>query len=211
MSSRETQQKILRTALDLFNAHGSRNISTHRIAYQCGISKGNLHYHFRTKQDIVLELFSQMKAEMNAGWYEDHLTPTLEHMSYMFERQLEMIWRYRFFYRERSSLLGEMELLQSRFHDVRQRRLVEVRRFMQALIAEGYIKPFSSERELDLLITSTWILSDHWLEFAGATGDDLEGTVVRQGFDLLLAVIAPHFTDEGRRLMRRRTSELEPA
>ena len=44
---------------------------------------------------------------MDSGWYRDHLAPTLEHMAAMFVRQLQLIRKYRFFYREIADLLRQ--------------------------------------------------------------------------------------------------------
>ena len=140
MPSRETQALILKVALELFNEHRSASVSTNRIAEACEISKGNLNYHFRTKQDIILALFADITVEMNRAWYEDHRNPTMEHMAFMFVRQLRLIWRYRFFYREIIPLLRESKLLRRRFNEVRVRRVAEVKRFMKGLIAAGLFR-----------------------------------------------------------------------
>lgn len=60
MTTRETQDKIITTALRLFNESGSRIVSTNRIADSCGISRGNLHYHFRTKEEIIQAIFQHL-------------------------------------------------------------------------------------------------------------------------------------------------------
>ena len=105
MTTRETQNKIICTALKLFNGAGSMTISNNRIADECGISRGNLHYHFRTKEEIIQAIFQRIDDEMRESWYEDHLHPTIEHMHYMFDRQMKLTWKYRFFYREQAALL----------------------------------------------------------------------------------------------------------
>src|SRR5579862_1276518 len=115
MGTRLTQQRILQAALELFNEHGTAAISANRIAERCGISKGNLQYHFATKRDIVLALFQQAVDEMDGGWYRDHLAPTLDHMAAMFVRQLQLIMKYRFFYRELADLLRQDPQLRRRF------------------------------------------------------------------------------------------------
>jgi AcrR family transcriptional regulator len=99
MATRATQFRILQAALELFNEHGTAAVSSNRIAERCGISKGNLQYHFRNKREIIYAVFQQAIGEMDAGWYRDHLAPTLEHMAAMFVRQLQLILKYRFFYR----------------------------------------------------------------------------------------------------------------
>src|ERR1700753_1794758 len=115
MATRITQLRILQAALDLFNECGTAAVSSNRIAEHCGISKGNLQYHFRNKQEIILAVFQQAISEMDAGWYRDNLAPTLEHMTTMYVRQLQLILKYRFFYREMADLLRQDPQLRRRF------------------------------------------------------------------------------------------------
>jgi len=52
-----TRDRILEASLVLFNEHGIAAVSTHRIAAELGISPGNLHYHFKSKEQILSWLF----------------------------------------------------------------------------------------------------------------------------------------------------------
>lgn len=58
---RDTRQKILDSARELFNVHGYNGISLQDIADTVGISKGNLTYHFSKKEEIMEELLSENK------------------------------------------------------------------------------------------------------------------------------------------------------
>jgi AcrR family transcriptional regulator len=140
MATRATQLRILQAALELFNEHGSAAVSSSRIAERCGISKGNLQYHFRDKREIIYAVFQQAIGEMDSGWYRDHLAPTLEHMATMFVRQLQLILRYRFFYREIADLLRQDPHLRKRFADNRERRLRDLEKFMLTLQAAGLMR-----------------------------------------------------------------------
>jgi AcrR family transcriptional regulator len=141
MATRDTQTRIVDAALELFNERGTGAVSTNRIAEHCGISKGNLHYHFRNKQEIIRFLFQRAIEEMDAGWYRDHLAASLEHMAAMFVRQLQLIRDYRFFYREMADLLRRDRVLRLRFARNRERRLVEIEKFFTALAARGLMRP----------------------------------------------------------------------
>ena len=59
-----TKTRILDTALDLFNRHGERNVTTNHIAEALGISPGNLYYHFRNKTAIVAALFQRYRQQI---------------------------------------------------------------------------------------------------------------------------------------------------
>ena len=60
----KTRDKIVFAALNLFNEHGERNITTNHIAAHIDISPGNLYYHFRNKQEIVREIFALYSNEL---------------------------------------------------------------------------------------------------------------------------------------------------
>ena len=104
MSSRDTQKRIKQAAVKLFNDKGTSKVSTNTIAESCQISKGNLHYHFKNKQEIIKAIYDDMAVEIESDWAGDEEQPTISHMAEMHARQLELIWRYRFFYREMASL-----------------------------------------------------------------------------------------------------------
>ncbi|MEZ5921984.1 MAG: TetR family transcriptional regulator [Parvularculaceae bacterium] len=130
MASRQTLAIIIDTAIDLFNAHGTSAVSGNRIAEACGISKGNLHYHFRTKAEVIREIFSRMVEEINSSWYDDHLEPSIRHLAEMFARQVLFIYNYRFFYRELAGALRDDPVLMGRYRDNRVKRSRALEEFL---------------------------------------------------------------------------------
>jgi AcrR family transcriptional regulator len=53
-----TREKILETAMNLFVEKGIQGTSTASIAKKAGISSGTLFYHFKTKEELVHELYN---------------------------------------------------------------------------------------------------------------------------------------------------------
>lgn len=192
MGTRETQNRILDAALLLFNAHGTAAVSTNRIAGHCGISKGNLHYHFRNKQQIIQSLFRRMVAEMDAGWYRDHLVPTLEHMAEMHVRQLQLILAYRLFYRELADLLRQDPLLRRRFAENRDRRLREIERFFRSLAEHGLMRIPDDEHRLRSIVDATWILSDNWINYLEFHDREVTIEAILEGYYEVLEVLRPY-------------------
>lgn len=58
--SQETRRKLIRTALDLWNARGFdeafETTTAEEIARAAGVSKGTFYFHFAHKEDILLEM-----------------------------------------------------------------------------------------------------------------------------------------------------------
>lgn len=192
MATRVTQMRILVAALELFNAHGTAAVSANRIAGRCGISKGNLQYHFRNKHEIIYALFQQAIAEMDAGWYRDHLAPTLEHMAAMYVRQIQLILKYRFFYREMADLLRQDVRLRRRFADNRERRMRDLEKFMLTLEAHGLMRFPADPRRLRAIIDVTWIVNENWLNYIDYHDREVSVAAMLEGYGEILEVLRPY-------------------
>jgi AcrR family transcriptional regulator len=192
MGTRTTQLRILQAALELFNEQGTAAVSANRIAERCGISKGNLQYHFSNKREIVFALFQLAVDEMDAGWYRDHLAPTLEHMAAMFVRQLQLILKYRFFYRELADLLRQDARLRRRFAHNRERRLRDLEKFMRTLAGGGLMRLPPDARRLRSIVDVTWIISENWLNYVEYHDREVSTAAIQDGYCEILEVLRPY-------------------
>ena len=192
MATRDTQLRIIRTAIALFNEYGTSAVSTNRIAEECGISKGNLHYHFRNKQEIIQCIFRRIVDEMNGGWYRDHLEPTLHHLAEMFARQLLLIFNYRFFYREMPNLLRSDPLLLRRYQENRRKRMRALEEFFIELDKHDMLNLRGDRRLINSLVHSTWIISDNWLNSIELLGQKVSERSILEGYDRLLDILHPY-------------------
>ena len=202
MATRATQFRILQAALELFNEHGSAAVSSNRIAERCGISKGNLQYHFRNKQEIIYAVFQQAINEMDTGWYRDHLAPTLEHMATMFVRQLQLILKYRFFYREMGDLLRQDPLLRKRYADNRERRLRDLEKFMLALQAAGFMRFPPDPKRLRSIIDVTWIVNENWLNYMDYHDREVTVEAMLEGYGEMLEILRPYLCADLQQITR---------
>jgi AcrR family transcriptional regulator len=192
MATRATQLRILQAALELFNENGTAAVSSNRIAERCGISKGNLQYHFTSKREIIFALFQQAIGEMDAGWYRDHLAPTLDHMATMYVRQLQLILKYRFFYREMADLLRQDAELRKRFAGNRERRMRELERFMLTLQDRGLMRLPTDRSRLRAVIAVTWIVNENWLNYMDYHDRAVTVEAILEGYVQIIEVLRPY-------------------
>lgn len=202
MATRETQNLIVETSLALFNRHGSSGISTNRIASECGISRGNLHYHFCSKAEIVQSIFQRIVHAMNDEWPADHLIPTLEHMAEMYVRQSLLILEYEFFYREMPALLREDPLLRRRYREHRERRIGAICRFMRALAERGTMDFGPDPNFIRPVVIATWIISDNWPNFVEFQGEPFDASAICRGYDMILHLLSPYIKVDFRDVTR---------
>ena len=194
MGSRETQTLIIKTALKLFNEHSSGAVSTNRVAEACDISKGNLHYHFKTKKEIIQSIFKCIADEMNESWYQDHLDPTVTHMAEMFARQLLLIHNYRFFYREMPALLRSDPILLRRYQETRDRRMTALEEYFVTLEKSNVLDFKNNDSMIDSLLVSTWIISDNWLNYIEFKKYEATSEKILEGYVMMIDIFRPYFT-----------------
>ena len=53
----QRREEIFEAALSCFNSNGYYQTSIDEIAAQAGISKGGIYHHFKSKKELVIELF----------------------------------------------------------------------------------------------------------------------------------------------------------
>ncbi|MCR5034541.1 MAG: TetR/AcrR family transcriptional regulator [Clostridia bacterium] len=59
IKGKETKQKILDCALELFATKGYAGTSMNDIIYALGISKGSVYWHFKSKEDIFVQVIAE--------------------------------------------------------------------------------------------------------------------------------------------------------
>src|SRR5215831_17233047 len=97
---RRTRERILSTALALFNRAGEPHVTTADIADEMNISPGNLYYHFRNKDDIIGELYGALEASVRPLLVPpSRRAATIEDLWLLLHLLFERMGEYRFFYR----------------------------------------------------------------------------------------------------------------
>jgi AcrR family transcriptional regulator len=104
----KTAQRILITALDIFNQQGENNVSSVEIAMELDISPGNLYYHFKGKEVIVAALFDlyqeQLRTILDAPSKQSDTSLNIEDFFYYLYLIIEKNHLFRFLYRNPTDL-----------------------------------------------------------------------------------------------------------
>ncbi|MEO0466196.1 MAG: TetR/AcrR family transcriptional regulator [Pseudomonadota bacterium] len=111
----KTRDRILAASLDLFNSEGEANVTALDVANVLEISPGNLYYHFKGKDALILTLFDGFEAEMDVilQGADGRLDSLEDHWVFLYIL-LEEIHDFRFFYRSLGLLTERYPTLSNR-------------------------------------------------------------------------------------------------
>ena len=170
------RERVLESALSLFNEQGTGAVSTNHIAEAAGISPGNLYYHFRNKEEIVRALFERLFASWDEAFQLPvDRAPSLTDLDAMITANYQLIWEYRFAYREQAALLRNDPELHERYLAIRQRGYDGFAALVDAFADAGVISRSIDPQELKILTELCWIVSEQWplnLELSGRPFDE---------------------------------------
>ena len=189
MSNRE---RVLKAALALFNEQGTGAVSTNHIAEAAGISPGNLYYHFRNKEEIIRALFEQLFAAWNEAFQlPTDQAPSMTDFDAMIAANYELIWEYRFAYREQAALLRNDQELHERYLAVRQRGYEGFAALIEAFVGAGVLSQPADSQELKIITELCWIVSEQWPVNLELSGRPFDKDGIMQGAALMRWILNP--------------------
>lgn len=159
-----TRQRIVQAALELFNQQGERQVTTNHIAAHLGISPGNLYYHFRNKQTIVLELFGQYEQLVDQFLQrpQDRVM-TVADKAFLLEALLTVLWDYRFLHRDLQHVLAADIELAQRYQRLAQRCLNNAQGIYQGFADAGILR--IDTVSIEALVLNSWLILTAWVPF----------------------------------------------
>lgn len=189
---RDTRNRICDAALALFNAEGTHAISTRHVADRLGMSPGNLYYHFANKEEIVLRLYERVEAELLAvvAPLQQPAPPFAAVLGYL-DQIFAHLWKFRFFYRDLTTLLQEVPGLRERYRVLSGRVQANARQIFTAMVDAGWMD--ADEAQVQLLATNAWIVLSHWFTHCqvATRRRTIRSADIHEGIRHLVALFAP--------------------
>jgi AcrR family transcriptional regulator len=200
---RRTRERILETALLLFNRFGEPHITTADIANEMEISPGNLYYHFRNKDQIIAELFTAFERRLDglltlpAG-----RSAGVEDLWLLLHLLFEAMWDHRFLFRDLDEILSRNRKLASRFALIMRGGARTVIELCRGMVATGTMR--ASEREIAALADNVAVVATYWISYQNISGERAENTVsLDRAAYQVLSLIAPFLRGDARALLDR--------
>ncbi len=160
---RRTAERILEVTLELFNRFGEPNVSTTLISAELKISPGNLYYHYPAKDELINSLFERYERALGELLGASEGVRDVEDAWFFLHSLFELIWQYRFLYRDLNDLLSKNRLLETRFQAVLKNKTRAVRHVLDGMSRHGAVNIDS--RDVEPTATSMVVVLTYWLSF----------------------------------------------
>src|SRR6476620_110287 len=160
---RRTAERILEVTLDLFNRFGEPNVSTTLISAELNISPGNLYYHYPAKDELINSLFDRYERSLNELLHAADNVRNVEDAWLFFHMLFELIWQYRFLYRDLNDLLSNNRRLETQFQLVLRDKSKAMRAILDGLGRGHHLE--IEVREAAAVATAMVVVLTYWLSF----------------------------------------------
>ena len=161
---RRTAERILASTRELVNRFGEPNASTTMISAELNISPGNLYYHFPSKDELVNTLFDQYESQLYELLAASTDVLDVEDAWFFLHSLFELIWQYRFLYRDVGHLLSRNRRLETHFPAILLRKRAALRQLLDTLQAKRAASA-AEDRQRDAVAASMVVLLTYWLSY----------------------------------------------
>ena len=169
MSSRKLE--ILETARRLFNEGNTQAVTTNHIAKEMGISPGNLHYHYKNREEIIRLLYTQLHSESSLE--VDELPKDINTLNAHHKLLIKVQWKYRFFFRELLFLFSRDEELRVMYVEDNIAHRARMKKVMQNLVDNEEMQ-VTSDDALEHLVDSLLMAWQFYFSYRYTLGECLD-------------------------------------
>jgi AcrR family transcriptional regulator len=194
-ASQQTKYNILQKAIELFNENGTGSISMNALAEALGISAGNLQYHFKNKEEIIRAILEDMFKQFDVIYEPTEGSFTLDTLRHLMRLNFDIIWKYRFFYRELVALLRNDKILARRFREIQEKRFTDQENIIKRLAGSGVVRSDLRPEELRNIIQIGWVLGNTWLSYAESMGQKINESALKQAVEVMVQHYKPYLKD----------------
>jgi AcrR family transcriptional regulator len=198
---RQTAKRIAEAALSLFNRFGEPGTTFTAIAADSGISQGNLHYHYASKEKIVEDLFAAFEDEIDRTLAAPEGRPAHAEDLWLFlHLTFESIFKYRFLYRDLNELLSRHRIIETQFRSILIRQVEIAAALLEGLADADALHASRAERQA--LAGAMIMVATYWLSYQFVLHprrDPDTGTLTR-GIVSVLSLANPYLAPEARAL-----------
>lgn len=191
-----TKKRIVSAAISLFNEVGVVNTRLQQIADRCGISVGNLAYHYKNKELILKEAYEKLSAELKEILGKYGTLPSLSDFDQQLSDLFLFMQAYPFYFTDALEMERIYPELKQHHKEFSSKIIAQIRIRMEFNENRGVLVKEPHPGIYDIIANSTWMILNSWVTYQILTDNprQCEGS-----FKMAIWVQwYPYFTEKGR-------------
>jgi AcrR family transcriptional regulator len=199
---RRTAERILEVTLELFNRFGEPNVSTTAISAELNISPGNLYYHYPAKDELINALVDRYERALAELLGAAEQVRNVEDAWLFVHMLFELIWNYRFLYRDLNDLLSKNRRLETHFQAALKEQALAVQALLDGL-ARGQamaVQPVESAAvsHAMVVVLTYWLSYEYVRDPRHALEPESAAAALNRGAFHVLSLLLPYLEPAAR-------------
>jgi len=191
-----TKNRIISSAVSLFNERGFVNVTMRDLAQELGISLGNLTYHFKRKDDLIEAIHQQLIEERNALLETVQIAPSIANIHAQLFPLMELYEKYRFFYLDILEIMRAFPDIASSHREHISNQIRYIRAIIDYSVGSGNMLAESRNGQYDSLAETVCLMLTFWL--SQHTVRNLEGSFLNDAREAMWNLVFPLLTTKGK-------------
>jgi len=193
-----TKQRIINKAVELFNQNGFASVSLFEIAGALGMTRGNLTYHFKHKDNLLEAIADELWDKMRAERSKSQQMPSFENLHREIQLYYYMQQAYAFIFLD-YHVLNHVAIREN-FRELTQQQIQACEATIAFSISAGNMRPEPFEGMYHNLAFTTWLVSFYWLNQQMIRGEEIGEN--EDASKKIWSMLLPHLTEKGLKAFR---------
>ncbi len=194
MDNLTTKQKILESAIRLFNWDDMANVRLQQIADETGISVGNLAYHYKNKEAIVTAVYEGLFEEFGQILSTYMSNPKLSDFNTQMEQYHRFFSKYKFYLIDLFEIERSYPLIMDRWRECVNKMMLQIRKRLDYNVQRGVLHPEPMPGAYDTLTNNIWMTIVFWKPRQLLKAQPVDEILFKR---TVWEHIIPHFTPKG--------------
>ena len=197
---KDTKQKILSKALELYNTEGCEKVTVRHIASALGMSHGNLCYHFANDAVLVAKLYEQLVGELDQGINQVSVQDfTLHDLMQFGEQTFRAFYKYKFLMLDFVRIMRDHPSIKDHFKVLIARRKQEFLNLLRLMQLKGYLEEEIYRGHFESCIELMNLSANFWMSEAEILMETSDEVRIKHYSKVAAHLLLPMLTPLGRK------------
>tara|TARA_B100001758_G_scaffold239257_1_gene243383 strand:+ start:4614 stop:5270 length:657 start_codon:yes stop_codon:yes gene_type:complete len=188
----KTKEKIISTATRLFNNQGYNSINLFELANQLGISRGNLTYHFKDKESLLVAICDEMWSKIENERSKTMQLPSFENLHNEIQLYYKFQKEYSFIFSDPNVI--SQPFIRNKFKEMTNKTIADIKAGIAFSINVGNVVEEKIAGTYNNIAFITWMLAFYW----DAQKEICDMYKKMDGEKIIWSFMSPYFTEKGK-------------